>query len=158
MLGIISLVCAVIYCIGIGYKIFKIVKGTYQEEEPVFLKYKWKNVGTLLRPLSGYCICTDIFFMFEFYTFSFLEINEVIEEQYWLLNERGICKIKFAVQWGLISIYTENMLLTPLDPNAILWLISLHINPWWSAGWLLCLQDWLHALLKYERVVQSLVS
>lgn len=40
MLGIISLVCAVIYCIGIGYKIFKIVKGTYQEEEPVFLKYK----------------------------------------------------------------------------------------------------------------------
>merc|ERR1719245_65289 len=33
MLGIISLVCAVIYCIGIGYKIFKIVKGTYQEED-----------------------------------------------------------------------------------------------------------------------------
>jgi hypothetical protein len=40
MLGIISLVCTIIYCIGIGYKIVKIIKGTYVEEEPVFLKYK----------------------------------------------------------------------------------------------------------------------
>jgi hypothetical protein len=40
ILGILSLVCCVLYCIGIGYKIFKIYKGTYVEEEPVFLKYK----------------------------------------------------------------------------------------------------------------------
>lgn len=40
LLGIVSLVCGIVYCIGIGYKIFKIVKGTYVEEEPVFLKYK----------------------------------------------------------------------------------------------------------------------
>jgi len=33
-------VCCIFYCIGIGYKIFKIAKGTYVEEEPVFLKYK----------------------------------------------------------------------------------------------------------------------
>merc|ERR1711860_109503 len=38
ILGILFLVCCVIYCIGIGYKIVKIVKGTYVEEEPVFLK------------------------------------------------------------------------------------------------------------------------
>ena len=40
ILGICLLVCTIIYCIGIGYKIFKICKGTYVEEEPVFLKYK----------------------------------------------------------------------------------------------------------------------
>ena len=40
ILGICLLICTIIYCIGIGYKIFKIFKGTYVEEEPVFLKYK----------------------------------------------------------------------------------------------------------------------
>ena len=40
ILGIMFLVCTIFYCIGIGYKIFKIIKGTYVEEEPVFLKYK----------------------------------------------------------------------------------------------------------------------
>lgn len=40
ILGILFLVCCILYCIGIGYKIFKICKGTYVEEEPVFLKYK----------------------------------------------------------------------------------------------------------------------
>ena len=40
ILGIMFLVCLFFYCIGIGYKIFKIIKGTYVEEEPVFLKYK----------------------------------------------------------------------------------------------------------------------
>ncbi len=40
ILGILFLVCCIFYCIGIGYKIFKIMKGTYVEEEPVFLKYK----------------------------------------------------------------------------------------------------------------------
>ena len=40
ILGICLLICTIIYCIGIGYKIFKICKGTYVEEEPVFLKYK----------------------------------------------------------------------------------------------------------------------
>lgn len=40
ILGLLFLVCCILYCIGIGYKIFKICKGTYVEEEPVFLKYK----------------------------------------------------------------------------------------------------------------------
>ncbi|TRY62834.1 hypothetical protein TCAL_14366 [Tigriopus californicus] len=40
ILGLLFLVCCILYCIGIGYKIFKIVKGTYVEEEPVFMKYK----------------------------------------------------------------------------------------------------------------------
>jgi hypothetical protein len=40
ILGLLFLVCCILYCIGIAYKIFKIFKGTYVEEEPVFLKYK----------------------------------------------------------------------------------------------------------------------
>ena len=40
ILGLMLLVCTIIYCIGISYKIFKICKGEYVEEEPVFLKYK----------------------------------------------------------------------------------------------------------------------
>ena len=40
ILGLMLLVCTIIYCIGISYKIFRIFKGTYVEEEPVFLKYK----------------------------------------------------------------------------------------------------------------------
>lgn len=40
ILGLLFLVCCIIYCIGIGYKIVKIIKGTYVEEEPVFMKYK----------------------------------------------------------------------------------------------------------------------
>lgn len=40
ILGLMFVVCCVLYCIGIGYKIVKIIKGTYVEEEPVFLKYK----------------------------------------------------------------------------------------------------------------------
>jgi hypothetical protein len=33
-------ICAVLYCIGIGWKIVKVWKGTYVPQEPVFLKYK----------------------------------------------------------------------------------------------------------------------
>ncbi len=40
ILGIMFLICCIIYCIGIGWKVYKIWKGTYVEEEPVFLKYK----------------------------------------------------------------------------------------------------------------------
>ena len=40
ILGILFLVCCILYCIGISYKVYKICKGTYVEEEPVFLKYK----------------------------------------------------------------------------------------------------------------------
>jgi len=40
ILGIVFVACCILYCIGIGIKIFKIFKGTYVEEEPVFLKYK----------------------------------------------------------------------------------------------------------------------
>lgn len=40
ILGLGFLVCCILYCIGISYKIYKIWKGTYVEEEPVFLKYK----------------------------------------------------------------------------------------------------------------------
>lgn len=40
ILGLVFIICCIFYCIGIGYKIFKICKGTYVEEEPVFLKYK----------------------------------------------------------------------------------------------------------------------
>jgi len=40
ILGLLFLVCCILYCIGISYKIYKICKGTYVEEEPVFLKYK----------------------------------------------------------------------------------------------------------------------
>jgi len=38
--GVATLVCTVIYIIGITYKLIKIHKGTYVEEEPIFLKYK----------------------------------------------------------------------------------------------------------------------
>ena len=40
VLLLLFLVCCILYCVGIGFKIFKIFKGTYVEEEPVFLKYK----------------------------------------------------------------------------------------------------------------------
>ena len=40
ILGIVFVACCILYCIGIGIKIVKIFKGTYVEEEPVFLKYK----------------------------------------------------------------------------------------------------------------------
>ena len=40
ILGILFLVCVILYLIGIAWKIFKVYKGTYVEEEPVFLKYK----------------------------------------------------------------------------------------------------------------------
>ncbi len=40
VLGVMFLICCIIYCIGIGWKVHKICKGTYVEEEPVFLKYK----------------------------------------------------------------------------------------------------------------------
>jgi len=39
-IGVATLVCTVIYIIGITYKLIKIHKGTYVEEEPIFLKYK----------------------------------------------------------------------------------------------------------------------
>ena len=38
--GIASLVCLVIYIIGITYKLIKMHLGTYVREDPVFLKYK----------------------------------------------------------------------------------------------------------------------
>ena len=38
--GIASLVCLVIYIIGITYKLIKMHMGTYVREDPVFLKYK----------------------------------------------------------------------------------------------------------------------
>jgi len=40
ILGIASLVILVLYTIGISWKLFKIHRGVYVEEEPVFLKYK----------------------------------------------------------------------------------------------------------------------
>ena len=40
ILGIASLIILVFYIIGISWKLFKIHRGTYVEEEPVFLKYK----------------------------------------------------------------------------------------------------------------------
>lgn len=40
ILGLLFLACCIIYCVGIGYKVYKVCKGTYVEEEPVFLKYK----------------------------------------------------------------------------------------------------------------------
>jgi hypothetical protein len=40
LIGLFCLICAVLYCIGIGWKIFKVYKGTYVPQEPVFLKYK----------------------------------------------------------------------------------------------------------------------
>merc|ERR1711973_328043 len=40
VLGIASLICLVIYIIGITYKLIKMHLGTYVREEPVFLKYK----------------------------------------------------------------------------------------------------------------------
>ena len=36
----VSLVCLVIYIIGITYKLIKMHLGTYVREDPVFLKYK----------------------------------------------------------------------------------------------------------------------
>jgi len=40
ILGLVFLVCVILYCIGISWKVYKVCKGTYVEEEPVFLKYK----------------------------------------------------------------------------------------------------------------------
>jgi len=40
ILGVASLVVLVIYIIGISYKLCKIYRGSYVEEDPVFLKYK----------------------------------------------------------------------------------------------------------------------
>ena len=40
ILGLVFLTCCIIYCIGISWKVYNVCKGTYVEEEPVFLKYK----------------------------------------------------------------------------------------------------------------------
>ncbi|XP_023330603.1 uncharacterized protein LOC111702999 [Eurytemora carolleeae] len=40
IIGVATLICFIIYIIGITYKLIKIHKGTYVEEEPIFLKYK----------------------------------------------------------------------------------------------------------------------
>ena len=40
ILGLASLVILVLYILGITWKLVKIHRGTYVEEEPVFLKYK----------------------------------------------------------------------------------------------------------------------
>ena len=51
ILGLAFLACCIIYCIGISWKVYKVCKGTYVEEEPVFLKYKWTSCvySTLLK-------------------------------------------------------------------------------------------------------------
>ena len=38
--GVGSVIVIMFYVLGMGYKLFKIWKGEYVEEEPVFLKYK----------------------------------------------------------------------------------------------------------------------
>ena len=38
--GVGSGIVIMFYVLGMGYKLFKIWKGEYVEEEPVFLKYK----------------------------------------------------------------------------------------------------------------------
>ena len=38
--GIMSIIVIAFYCLGMGFKLYKIWKGEYVEEEPVFLKYK----------------------------------------------------------------------------------------------------------------------
>lgn len=43
ILGLVFLACCILYCIGISWKVYKVCKGTYVEEEPVFLKYKWRS-------------------------------------------------------------------------------------------------------------------
>lgn len=40
VLGVLSVIVLVFYALGMGYKLYKIWKGEYVEEEPVFLKYK----------------------------------------------------------------------------------------------------------------------
>ena len=40
ILGLAFLACCILYCIGISWKVYKVCKSTYVEEEPVFLKYK----------------------------------------------------------------------------------------------------------------------
>ena len=40
VLGVLSVIVLVFYAMGMGYKLYKIWKGEYVEEEPVFLKYK----------------------------------------------------------------------------------------------------------------------
>ena len=47
ILGLAFLACCIIYCIGISWKVYKVCKGTYVEEEPVFLKYKWTTTHIL---------------------------------------------------------------------------------------------------------------
>ena len=38
--GVGSVIVIMFYVLGMGYKLYKIWKGEYVEEEPVFLKYK----------------------------------------------------------------------------------------------------------------------
>ena len=40
VLGVGSVIFAIFYVLGMAYKLFKIWRGDYVEEEPVFLKYK----------------------------------------------------------------------------------------------------------------------
>ena len=53
ILGLVFLACCILYCIGISWKVYKVCKGTYVEEEPVFLKYKWTS--------QKICMKNDIF-------------------------------------------------------------------------------------------------
>ena len=39
-LGVTSVIIIIFYCLGMGLKLYKIWRGEYVEEEPVFLKYK----------------------------------------------------------------------------------------------------------------------
>ena len=41
--GVGSIIIIIFYVLGMGFKLYKIWKGEYVEEEPVFLKYKWKE-------------------------------------------------------------------------------------------------------------------
>ena len=45
--GIALLVFLVFYTIGMSYKLYRIYHGTYTQEEPVFLKYKQRQLGTI---------------------------------------------------------------------------------------------------------------
>ena len=40
VLGVGSVIFIIFYVLGMAYKLFKIWRGEYVEEEPVFLKYK----------------------------------------------------------------------------------------------------------------------
>jgi len=40
ILGVVTVICTIIYIVGITYKLLKIFRGEYEPTEPVYLKYK----------------------------------------------------------------------------------------------------------------------